>query len=126
MLAHLIPQLQVRASGVARTAAIGLIGGLFLCVGLMFLTLAGWLYLTAIASPMVAALIFGGLYVGVGSLMFAVITMRARARRRARVLAAETAAATAAPAAALTGKGGLASVLIAFATGLAAAQKMRS
>lgn len=125
MIATLIPLVQNTARDAAKTAALGLFGAIFLGVGLLFLTLAGWLFLMSVTSALTAALVFGLMYLGIGLVLFGVISYRSRARRRARLAAAQSAAAAAAPTAAVTGHGGLAGFLIAFATGLAAAQKMR-
>ncbi|WP_245964136.1 phage holin family protein [Roseovarius spongiae] len=71
--------------------ALGLAGGLLLIVGMAFLTVALWIFLAAAESALIAALVIGLLYVGLGLILFAVASARRRrAERRAALAAAQT------------------------------------
>ncbi|MFG6517949.1 phage holin family protein [Sulfitobacter sp. 1A13496] len=54
-----------------RTAMLSAGAALFLLIGLLFLTLAAWLYLITVATPLTAALILGAVYFGIGFLLLA-------------------------------------------------------
>lgn len=119
MLALLTRHVQETATRTAQTAVLGLAAGFSLLIGLGFLTIAAWLLLTTLTTPLVTAFILGGLYCGVGFVLLAVMSMRSRARRRER---AALFAAAAAPAATVD----LTSIIAAFMTGLSAGRKVRS
>ena len=55
-----------------RTTVIGAGAGLCLVAGAALLTLAGWLFLVTVTTPMNAALILGGIYLGLGFILIGV------------------------------------------------------
>ena len=61
-----------------RRAGFGLGGALFMLVGLAFLTVAAWIALAQAQGAMMAALIIGCAYVGVGAVIIALGTRRPR------------------------------------------------
>lgn len=68
--------LKTKAKQAARTAGIGAAAMLALAIGLMFWTLAAWLFLLTQTSPLGAAAILGALYSGAGLIGVAVVLMR--------------------------------------------------
>lgn len=62
----------------ARKGALGLAASVLLAVGIGFLTVAAWLYLSAIGEPLYAATIIGSAYVGIGLVLFAVVSSDTR------------------------------------------------
>ena len=66
----------MRASHVARSAAIGLGAGVCLFVGLIFWTIAAWLFLVTVTTVQITALIIGSVYCGAGLIGFALIGSR--------------------------------------------------
>ena len=117
MLAMLTYHLQTAATRTAQTAVLGLAAAFLLLIGLGFLTAAVWLLLATLTTPLITALILGGVYSGMGFLVLAVISMRSHARRR------EHAAALAAAAPASSNN--LTSIIAAFMAGLTAGKKAR-
>lgn len=72
----IVQMIEARLALAARRAALGTVGLIMLIVGLGFLTLAGWLALSAATDPLMAALIIGAAYTGVGLLVLLVASMR--------------------------------------------------
>ncbi len=66
--------LKEKAKDSARRAGLVSAGGLFLFMGLGFLTLAGWFFLIASFPPLEAALILAIAYFGLGFILIAVGT----------------------------------------------------
>lgn len=124
MLGLITDRLAEKATYTAQTAAIGL--GAFLClvVGSIFLTIAGWLFLLTLTTPLTASVILGSLFFGIGLLLFVVISIRSSIRKREkhrRMLQAQ-----AAQQAQLSGGlGGLAGVIAAFINGVNEGRRAR-
>lgn len=100
------------ARRVALRSSLGLLGGVFLAVGLGFLTVAGWIALSTTADALTAALVIGGGYFGIGFLILLIMRVA-----RPRVPVAPPAAA---PVAAPSLAPALAGVAAAFVQGLGA------
>ncbi|EAR52500.1 hypothetical protein OG2516_05313 [Oceanicola granulosus HTCC2516] len=79
--------LRAQAALAARRAAIGAFGLALLLMGLFFLTLAAWLGLAAAVGAVLASLILGFLFAGLGCILLVIATMR-----RTRVAPAPVAA----------------------------------
>ena len=125
MLDHITDKLADKAAYSAQTAAIGL--GAFLCllVGSIFLTIAGWIFLLTITTPLNACLILGSLFFGIGMIMLFTISVRSSMRKkekRRRALREQ-----AAKQSQLTGGlSGLAGIVAAFMGGMNEGRKSRS
>lgn len=78
-----------KASHAAGSAAIGLGAGVALAVGVAFWTLAAWLFMTEVTTAMNAAAIIGAVYVGLGCLGFAVVSIRGKKQKTYHPPAAE-------------------------------------
>ncbi len=76
MLAGVMQHLRGSVIRAARTAMLSVGAAIMLFIGLLFLTLAAWLFLVTIASALTAALILGALYFGIGFLMLALASPR--------------------------------------------------
>lgn len=72
MLSGLMNHLRGSLRRAARTAMLSASAALFLFIGLLFLTFAAWLYLITVTSTLIAALILGAAYLGVGFLLLAI------------------------------------------------------
>ena len=72
MLSGVMHHLRGSIRRAARTAMLSASAALFLFIGLLFLTFAAWLYLLTVTSAMMAALILGAVYLGVGFLLLAI------------------------------------------------------
>jgi len=72
MLSGVMQHLRGSVRRVARTAMLSVGAVIMLLIGLMFLTLAAWLYLVTVTSTMTAALILGAGYLGAGFVMLAI------------------------------------------------------
>lgn len=72
----LLTGLKLQARAAARRAGFSVIGSLFLLVGLGFLTAAGWIVLADRRDALFAALVIGGIYVGIGLIFFALASRR--------------------------------------------------
>lgn len=116
MLSLLLAKAQDSAAHKARMAAVGLGASIALFVGFAFLTLAAWLFLISVTTALVAALILGCTFVGIGLITLSVMSSISKSRKRARQQAA--AAAPQDP--------GLAGLAAAFVTGMTAGAKVRS
>ncbi|MEX3316102.1 phage holin family protein [Sulfitobacter sp. PS-8MA] len=79
MLAGIMQHLRGSVRRAARTAMLSVGAAIMLLIGLLFLTLAAWLFLITIASAMTAALILGALYLGIGFIMLAMAGAEDRA-----------------------------------------------
>ena len=98
-----------------RTAMLSAGAALFLLIGLLFLTLAAWLYLITVTTALTAALILGAVYFGVGFLLLAMAgSNRAPAAQAPRQ---EDPSATE--------HDGLKNLVMAFLAGITAGQKAR-
>ncbi|MBD3665115.1 hypothetical protein [Sulfitobacter aestuariivivens] len=117
MIQAFLVRAKVSAAHTAQTAVLGLVGLMALLVGLAFFTLAAWLGLSAVTTPLNAALIIGAVYFGLAFVIFAVIALRARTKRLAH-----TALQTPHPAAPATAEG-MAGIIAAFLAGLTAGRK---
>lgn len=118
MLAGLIANIQITASRTAHTAVLGAGGVLALLIGLGFWTLAGWLYLTTVTTALNAAMIVGGIYTGLGLIVFAIMSFRSRHYRRLKLERARLAAAH-------TPGAEIGSIATAFMGGFSAGSKAR-
>lgn len=76
MFDGVIHRAQDAAARSARKAALGLGASLCLAVGAGFLTVAAWLFITTLTSAMNAALIIGGVYMGVGFILIGVMSSK--------------------------------------------------
>jgi amino acid transporter len=82
-----------RTKYAAGTAGIGAFATIALCVGLVFWTMAAWIFLATVVSTLAAALILGSFYTGAAFLGFAVMSARKRrviAHRPPRPLTTES------------------------------------
>lgn len=70
------------AADAARTAALLSVGLLILLIGLGFLTLSAWIYLSITYDALTASLIIGCCYAGVGLIFIAVALLSNGSRRR--------------------------------------------
>ena len=70
--------LKMRVKDKAERTAIGLVGGLLMLVGLCFLTAAAWMAISLAADPLMAALIIGGAYFGLGLIFVGVAKYKRR------------------------------------------------
>lgn len=68
--------IEKKAKAAARSIVLSSVGGLSLAVGLAFLTVAAWIFLTAVATPLTAALVIGGVYTGLGLIMMGLSSAR--------------------------------------------------
>ena len=64
MLSAVMQHLRGSARRAARTAMLGAGAAILLLIGLLFLTLAAWLYLVTVTTAMTAALILGAALAG--------------------------------------------------------------
>lgn len=80
----LADRLAQRAAETAQTAAIGLGAGLCLLVGSIFLASAAWLFLLTVTTALVACMVLGTGFFGIGLLMVAATSIRARNLKRLR------------------------------------------
>ncbi|SFR39700.1 phage holin family protein [Litoreibacter janthinus] len=71
--------LEYKAKSAARGFALSAFGGLMLAVGVAFLTVAAWIYLTALADTLTAATAIGLTYVGIGFVVMALAGSRKQA-----------------------------------------------
>ncbi len=62
-----------------RSAALKSVGMLLMLVGLGFLTAALWLFIVTVATALMAAMVIGALYCGVGLILLSVASFRSRA-----------------------------------------------
>ena len=88
---------------------------LFLLIGLLFLTLAAWLYLITVTTTLTAALILGAVYFGMGFLLLAIAGSDGEAA--AQPSRQEDSAAS--------DHDGLKNLVMAFLAGITAGQKAR-
>lgn len=108
----------------AHTAAIGL--GAFLClvIGSLFLTVAAWLFLLTFTTTLVACLIIGSTFFGIGLILVFAMSIRSAARKRLKQrLQMEAAAAQKAQLSG--GAGGIAAIIVAFINGMNAGRGTR-
>lgn len=118
MLSGLINKARDSAARTARQAALGAGGLLFILVGLGFLTMAAWLFLITVTTPMNAALILGGTYFGIGFILIGAGSYAGQQHRKVQEPELRTPAATP--------EQMVPQIVSAFLTGLAAGQKTRS
>tara|TARA_R110002020_G_scaffold13713_1_gene49140 strand:- start:29 stop:403 length:375 start_codon:yes stop_codon:yes gene_type:complete len=112
-------QAELAVARAARTAVLGIGGIIALGIGMAFFTLAMWIYLNLITSALVASVIMGCLFSGVGLVFFAVLSAQRNARVRARL------AARAAPPPAPHPEPLLGRIVMAFIAGMTAGRKSR-
>ncbi|MFG6578825.1 phage holin family protein [Sulfitobacter sp. 1A13191] len=98
-----------------RTAMLSAGAVLFLLIGLLFLTLAAWLYLITVTTALTAALILGAVYFGMGFLLLAIAGSAGEAA--AQPSRQEDSAAS--------DHDGLKNLVMAFLAGITAGQKAR-
>ncbi|MEW9918006.1 hypothetical protein AB2B41_00185 [Marimonas sp. MJW-29] len=116
MFDRFIDRAQDAAARTARKAALGLGAVLCLTVGIAFLTVAAWLFITSVTTALNAALIIGGAYSGVGLILIGVMSAKGSAEPEGRSNASQTAA-----------EDDIGPKIVeAFMTGLRAGQKARS
>lgn len=75
----MIAALEYRIRLAVRRTMFGVASGIMLFVGFAFLAVAGWIALSAFFEPMQLALIFGGIFVGLGLICLA-MTRTSRAK----------------------------------------------
>jgi len=124
MFEYVTDRVAQKATRTAQTAAIGFGAMLCLIVGGGFLAVAAWLFLLTITTPLVACLIIGSLFFGMGLVLIAALSIRARAIRRQKREAALRAQAMQ-QAQATGGVGGIAAIITAFVNGLNAGKQAR-
>lgn len=69
--------IEFRARDAMRRGVVGLVGGVFVAIGMGFLTHAVWLALAAFRDPLFAAQVVGGVYVLIGGILL----LQSRRRR---------------------------------------------
>ncbi len=74
----LISAIKDRSARAIRRALIGVVGGIFVAVGVGFLTSAAWIMLEDVYSSLAAALILAGVYIGIGLIAFGVVSSSAK------------------------------------------------
>ena len=84
MIDQLTDRVAIRAAQSARTAAIGIASFICLAVGGIFLASAAWLFLLTVTTAIVACLIIGGAFFGIGLMMFSLMLLRIRTQKRLR------------------------------------------
>lgn len=114
MLAGLTQHLRGAVRRAARTAMLSATAALSLLIGLLFLTLAAWLYLVTVTTTTIAALILGAAYLGVGFLLLAIAGSEGRSAPRHAEESHENAE-----------HDGLKNLVLAFLGGITAGQKAR-
>ncbi|MBA96488.1 MAG: hypothetical protein V7763_01410 [Sulfitobacter sp.] len=124
MIDQLTDRVAIRAAQSARTAAIGIASFICLAVGGIFLASAAWLFLLTVTTAIVACLIIGGAFFGIGLMMFSLMLLRIRTQKRLRYEAALQARA-AQSAQMAGGIGGLLGLITAFINGMNAGKKAR-
>ena len=124
MIDQLTDRVASRAAQSARTAAIGIASFICLAVGGIFLASAAWLFLLTVTTAIVACLIIGGAFFGIGLMMFSLMLLRIRTQKRLRYEAALQARA-AQSAQMAGGIGGLLGLITAFINGMNAGKKAR-
>lgn len=72
----MLGSIERKATRVARGVALSLTGAICVAVGLGFLTVGGWIYLTAIEGTLFAAVVIGAIYVGLGLVLIGVTSAR--------------------------------------------------
>jgi biotin transporter BioY len=124
MFDQLTDKVADKAAQTAQTAALGLGASLCLVVGCAFLTGALWLYLLTVTTTLVACVIMGAIFTGVGLVMIALMSARSRNRKHQkreeflRYQAQQKASVS-------NGLEGVAGVIAAFINGLNAGKKAR-
>ncbi|TDT74298.1 hypothetical protein BDE40_3095 [Litoreibacter halocynthiae] len=68
--------IEKKAKAAALSIVLSSVGGLSLAAGMAFLTVAAWIFLTAVATPLTAALVIGGFYTGLGLIMMGLSSAR--------------------------------------------------
>lgn len=66
----MLQAIEAKAARAARKTGLAVGGGLCFVVGAAFLTSAAWIYLSQVLDTLSAALIIGGVYAGVGLVLF--------------------------------------------------------
>lgn len=92
MLTHLLHKARAEAEHTVGTVKIGLFAGIALGVGAGFWTLAAWLFLVTVTTPLNAAVIIGAVYSGAGLIGLGVAASRKRKPKVSAVPAPEAAA----------------------------------
>jgi|TARA_R100000655_G_scaffold87095_1_gene127238 fatty acid desaturase len=115
MLSAVMQHLRGSARRAARTAMLSAGAAILLLIGLLFLTLAAWLYLVTVTTAMTAALILGAAYFGVGFLLLALAGSDGSAPRHAPDQGEPAA----------SEHDGLKNLVMAFLAGITAGQKAR-
>tara|TARA_R100000935_G_scaffold10653_1_gene21228 strand:- start:13503 stop:13880 length:378 start_codon:yes stop_codon:yes gene_type:complete len=124
MFEYVTDRVALKATRTAQTAAIGFGAMLCLIVGGAFLAVAFWLFLLTFTSALVACLILGSLFFGLGFVLIAALSIRARAIRLQKREAALRAQVMQ-QAQATGGVGGIAAIIMAFVNGLNAGKQAR-
>lgn len=124
MFEYVTDRVALKATRTAQTAAIGFGAMLCLIVGGAFLAVAFWLFLLTFTSALVACLILGSLLFGLGLVLIAALSIRARAIRRQKREAALRAQAMQ-QSQVTGGVGGIAAIIMAFVNGLNAGKQAR-
>ncbi|MDF3357277.1 hypothetical protein HKX10_07340 [Sulfitobacter sp. KE33] len=115
MLSSVMQHLRGSLRRALRTAMLSAGAVLFLLIGLLFLTLAAWLYLITVTTTLTAALILGAVYFGMGFLLLAIAGSDGEAA--AQPSRQEDSAAS--------DHDGLKNLVMAFLAGITAGQKAR-
>jgi hypothetical protein len=68
--------LKLQARAAARRAGFTFLGTVFLLIGIGFLTAAAWIVLSEMRDPLFAALVLGGVFVGLGLIFFGISMSR--------------------------------------------------
>ena len=106
----MIAAIEYRVRLAVRRTMFGVASGILLFVGIAFLAVAGWIALSAFFDTLQLALIFGGIFVGLGLIMLAMTRTNKAAVKMAPSVHAP--ASTAAPAAGMAAVGGLSAAFV--------------
>ncbi len=74
----LVSAIKDRSARAIRRALLSVVGGIFVAIGLGFLTSAAWIMLEDVYSAVAAALILAGIYIGIGLIALGVASSSAR------------------------------------------------
>lgn len=106
----MLAALEYRARLAVRRTMFGVVSGLLLFVGIAFLAVAGWIVLSEFMETLHVALVFAGIFIGLGLICLAMTrTQRAKITMAPSVNAP---ASTAAPAAGMAAVGGLSAAFV--------------
>jgi hypothetical protein len=120
MFSGIFTGITLEIRNVVRRSAMAAVGGFLVLVGVVFLSVAGWIWLASYRDPLFAALVVGGIHVVLGLVL---LLMSRRSYRRRDLRAAAAAGATAEHARSGTAAGLAIPLVEAFLAGLLAGSR---